>query len=217
MYNESDYLMLSGIQHYRFCPRQCALIHLEQLWAENFLTAHGEVLHEKVHSGIGESRKILRTERDLPIFSSLIGITGKTDAVEFYRDGKIIPIEYKHGSPKAETEDEVQLCAQVICLEEMLGTKIDEGAIFYFKVKKRVPVRITDELRKETFEIALKFHQLMESNVTPKAEYSRKCESCSLIESCFPENAGKGKSVSYYLERRIKKEPNFEDEGQEEN
>lgn len=212
MYNESDYLMLSGIQHYRFCPRQCALIHLEQLWAENYLTAHGEVLHEKVHSGIGESRKVLRTERDLPIFSSLLGITGKTDAVEFYKDGKVIPIEYKHGSPKSETEDEVQLCAQVICLEEMLNVKIDEGAIFYFKVKKRVPIKITDELREETIEIAKKFHELIESKITPKAEYQKRCEACSLIDSCFPENAGKGKSVENYLKRWIPKEPFIDEE-----
>lgn len=212
MYNESDYLMLSGIQHYRFCPRQCALIHLEQLWAENYLTAHGEVLHEKVHSGIGESRKVLRTERDLPIFSSLLGITGKTDAVEFYKGGKIIPIEYKHGSPKSETEDEVQLCAQVICLEEMLGVKIDEGAIFYFKVKKRVPIKITDELRSETIEIAKNFHELIESKTTPKAEYLKRCEACSLKESCFPENAGKGKSVENYLKRWVEKEPSIDEE-----
>lgn len=212
MYNESDYLMLSGIQHYKFCPRQCALIHLEQIWSENFLTAHGEVLHEKVHSGIGESRKVVKTERDLSIASSQLGIRGKTDAVEFYTDGKIIPVEYKHGSPKAETEDEVQLCAQVISLEEMLGTKISEGAIFYFKIKKRVPVKITDELRCETLEIVKKFHQLIETKITPKAEYSKKCESCSLLEFCFPENAGKGKSVENYLKRWISKEPVY-DEG----
>lgn len=210
MYNESDYLMLSGIQHYRFCQRQCALIHLEQIWSENFLTAHGEVLHEKVHSGIGESRKVLRIERDLAVSSSQLGIRGKTDAVEFYSDCKIIPIEYKHGSPKAETEDEVQLCAQAICLEEMLGAKIEEGAIFYFKIKKRVPVKITDELRNETLEIAENFHQLIKSEITPKAEYSKKCESCSLAESCFPENAGKGKSVEKYLKRLLAKEPDYD-------
>lgn len=212
MYPESDYLLLSGLQHFRFCPRQCALIHLEQLWTENFLTAHGEVLHEKVHSGVGESRRVLRTERDLSIASSLLGITGKTDAVEFYSDGKIIPVEYKHGSPKSESEDEVQLCAQVICLEEMLNVKIEEGAIFYFKVKKRVPIKITDELRNETFDIAKKFHELIESKQTPKAEYSKHCESCSLIESCFPENAGKGKSVENYLKRWLSKEPDYDED-----
>lgn len=212
MYAESDYLLLSGLQHFRFCPRQCALIHLEQLWTENYLTAHGEILHEKVHSGIGESRKVLRIERDLAIASSLLGVTGKTDAVEFYKDGKVIPVEYKHGLPKAETEDEIQLCAQAICLEEMLGIKIEEGAIFYFKVKKRFPVKITDKLRLETIEIANGFHELIESKITPKAEYLKRCEACSLVENCFPENAGNGKSVANYLNRWIYKEPNLEEE-----
>ena len=133
MYPESDFLLLSGLQHLRFCPRQCALIHLEQQWKDNFFTAAGEALHEKVHSGIAESRKIVRIERNLKIASSLLGVVGQTDAVEFYSDGRVIPIEYKHGSMKSGTEDEVQLCAQAICLEEMLKVKIDTGIIFYFK------------------------------------------------------------------------------------
>ena len=132
MYPESDYLLLSGLQHLRFCPRQCALIHIEQQWSENFFTAAGRVQHEKVHGDMAESRKTVKTERNLKIASALLGVTGCTDAVEFYSDGKIIPVEYKHGKPKENTSDKVQLCAQVICLEEMLDCTIDEGALFYF-------------------------------------------------------------------------------------
>lgn len=206
MYQETDYLLLSGLQHIKFCPRQCALIHIEQLWHENFFTASGRVQHEKVHSGVDESRRVVRTERDLKIASRLLGVTGQTDAVEFYSDGKVIPVEYKHGEPKEDSCDEVQLCAQAICLEEMIGCRIDEGALFYFKVRKRVPVRITDELRAETTELAERFHQLVERGETPPAEYRRKCESCSFIDECFPESAGRNKSVDIYLKRRIQSE-----------
>lgn len=206
MYPESDYLLLSGLQHIRFCPRQCALIHIEQLWTENFFTASGRVLHEKVHSGIGESRRVMRTERDLKIASSLLGITGQTDAVEFYSDGKIIPVEYKHGEPKDDSCDEVQLCAQAICLEEMLGHKIDEGALYYFKTRRRVPVKITEDLRAETVELARAFHNLVDSGNTPPANYTHKCESCSFVDECFPESAGRNKSVDVYLKRRIQSE-----------
>lgn len=211
MYLESDYLLLSGLQHIRFCPRQCALIHIEQLWNENFFTASGRAQHEKVHSGVMESRKAVRIERDLKIASSLLGLTGKTDAVEFYSEGKIIPVEYKHGEPKEDTCDEVQLCAQVICLEEMLNCKIPEGALFYFKIRKRISVSITDELRAETIRLANEFHELVESGETPKAEYTHKCESCSFIDECFPESAGRNKSVDNYLKRRMQLEIISED------
>ena len=202
-YSEEDYLHLNGLQHLRFCPRQCALIYVENLWQENYFTASGRVQHEKVHSGMAESRRVVRTERDLKIASSLLGISGNTDAVEFYSDGKIIPVEYKHGEPKDDTCDEVQLCAQVICLEEMLGCKIDEGALYYFKIKRRVPVQITDELRSETVMLSKQFHELVESGRTPAAEYKRKCESCSFVDECFPESAGRNKSVEIYIRRRI--------------
>ena len=189
MYPESDYLLLSGLQHLRFCPRQCALIHIEQLWKENFFTASGRVLHEKVHGGAGESRNHIRTERGLKIFSRKLGLIGQT-----------------HGEPKPDTSDEVQLCAQAICLEEMLGCSVSEGALFYFKIRRRITVPITAELRKETEELAFKFHDLVESGLTPKAEYKKKCESCSFIDVCFPESAGRNKSVNIYLKRRLNEE-----------
>ena len=212
MYSEEDYLLLSGLQHLRFCPRQCALIHLEQQWSENYFTSSGEVLHEKVHSGLGESRKNVRTERSLKIASCMLGITGCTDAVEFYDDGKIIPVEYKHGNEKEGTEDEVQLCAQVIALEEMLNCKIGEGAIYYFKTKKRLKVHITQELRDETVKIAKEFHDLIKSKKTPLAEYTHKCQSCSFIDECFPESCGKGKSVDNYIKRLLSKDVTEEED-----
>lgn len=212
MYAESDYLLLSGLQHLHFCPRQCAFIHLEQLWNENYFTASGRVQHEKVHSGVSESRKIVRTERDLKIASSLLGLVGKTDAVEFYSDGKIIPIEYKHGEPKEDSTDEVQLCAQVICLEEMLKCSISEGAIYYFKIRKRISIPITNELRTETINLSKKFHELIASEKTPKAKYTKKCESCSFIDECFPETAGRRKSVNSYIKRRLSLDLLMDDE-----
>ena len=211
MYAETDYLLLSGLQHLKFCPRQCALIHMEQVWHENFFTASGRVQHEKVHSGFAESRRAVRIERDLKIASSVLGITGCTDAVEFYKDGKIVPVEYKHGEPKEDSCDEVQLCAQVLCLEEMLKCRIDEGALFYFKKRKRISVPITEELREETVSLAKKFHELVESGVTPEAVYTKKCGSCSLTECCFPESAGKGKSVAGDIKRQLGKEISDDD------
>ena len=206
MYPESDYLLLSGLQHLRFCPRQCALIHIEQQWNENFFTAAGRVQHEKVHGATAESRKAVKTERNLKIASALLGVTGCTDAVEFYSDGKIIPVEYKHGKPKENTSDEVQLCAQVICLEEMLCRTIDEGALFYFKIRRRIPVPITDELRKETIGLAERFHRFVADGKTPATVYSKKCESCSFIDECFPESAGKNKSAVDYIRRRLRQD-----------
>lgn len=203
VHNEQDYLLISGLQHLRFCPRQCALIHIEQLWRENFFTASGRVLHKKVHSGFTESRKTVRVERGLKIASSFLRLVGQTDAVEFYANGKVFPVEYKHGKPKKDTCDEVQLCAQAIALEEMLNCKINEGGLFYFKIRKRIIIPITEYLRNETKTLSDEFHELMESGITPKANYTRKCESCSFIDACFPKSVGRKKSVTTYLTRLI--------------
>lgn len=203
MYPEADYLPLSGLQHLLFCPRQCALIHLEQGWRENFFTASGRMLHERVHRGKAEPRKTVRVERDLRIASRFLGLAGKTDAVEFYPDGRILPVEYKRGRPKTDNCDIVQLCAQAICLEEMLSCKIGEGAMFYFETRRRVPVPLTDGLRQETASLADTFHRMMENGQTPEANYTKKCESCSFLDICFPESAGRNKSVRTYIRRRI--------------
>jgi CRISPR-associated exonuclease Cas4 len=206
MYTEDEYLMLSGIQHYRFCPRQCAFIHTDQMWTENFFTAHGRMLHEKVHSGSGESRGKLRIERSLRISSASLGLIGQTDAVEFYADGMVCPVEYKRGTTKADSTDRVQLCAQAICLEEMLGIRIEKGYLFYEKIKRREEVPLTDELRDETQQLADSFHELVESGRIPPAEYAKRCESCSFIDDCFPDTAGTSKSVSSYISRQLSRD-----------
>lgn len=199
MYAEADYLPLSGLQHLCFCERQCALIHLEGVWSENFLTASGRVEHGKVHGGAAESRRGVRTERDLQVSSARLGVAGRTDAVEFRRDGSVVPVEYKHGSPKDGDCDSVQLCAQAICLEEMLGVEIAFGELFYFGTRRRVKVPLTDALRAETAALAERFHALVDGGKTPPAGRARRCAACSLSEECLPKSAGRGKSAAGYL------------------
>lgn len=130
MYEESDYIMLSALQHYLFCPRQCALIHIEQQWAENLYTAEGQVMHERADSSESLRKGNIRTVRTLPICSQRLGLSGQADVVEFHTDGTVLPVEYKRGNPKKNRCDEVQLCAQALCMEEMLAVKIETGALF---------------------------------------------------------------------------------------
>lgn len=203
MYSEDDYLSLSGIQHYRFCTRQCSFIHTEKMWTENFFTAHGRALHEKVHNESGESRGTKRIERGLDIASATLGLVGQTDAVEFYEDGTVCPVEYKRGTVKEDITDEVQLCAQAICLEEMLHVSIEYGYLFYEKIRRRQKVSFTLELREQTQKLSDEYHALISSGEIPTAIYSKKCESCSFIDSCFPETAGRNKSVDGYIKRRL--------------
>lgn len=203
MYTEEEYLPLSGIQHYRFCTRQCAFIHTEQIWRENYFTAHGRTLHDKVHNDTGESRGGKRIERCLDIASPMLGLSGQTDAVEFYDDGTVCPVEYKRGTVKEDITDEVQLCAQAMCLEEMLHVSIEVGYLFYEKIRRREKVLLTPELRSQTQKLADEYHTLIASGEIPPAVYSKKCESCSLIDSCFPETVGRSKSVANYISRRL--------------
>src|SRR3989337_821592 len=138
-----DLIMLSALQHYVFCPRQCALIHIEQLWAENVLTAEGRIMHDKVDTANRESRGNIRIEYGVPMRSLRLGLIGKADVVEFHKDGDRwipFPVEYKRGKPKPGNCDKVQLCAQAICLEEMLSVRIPKGALFYGKTKRRLDV-----------------------------------------------------------------------------
>lgn len=199
----NDLIMLSALQHYHYCPRQCALIHIEQAWSENIFTAEGRVMHEKVDTAKYESRKNVRIEYGVPMRSLRLGLIGKADVVEFNRIGEgewmPFPVEYKRGKPKAADCDRVQLCAQAICLEEMLDVEIREGALFYGQTRRREDVVFDRELRMETEVIAGKVHELIESGITPAPEYSKKCESCSLLELCMPRICGRTRSVSNYL------------------
>lgn len=208
-YTEDDLLSLSGLQHMIFCERQCALIHVEQVWAENRLTAEGRIMHDRVHDAGRESRGDVRIEYGMPLRSLRLGLIAKADVVEFHRkdspdkgDAGIwvpFPVEYKHGKPKKDNSDLVQLCAQAICLEEMLGVEIPEGAIFYGKTRRRQDVVFDDELRRETEETAKRFHDLLESGKTPRPVYSKRCDSCSVYEQCLPKTVQKTRSIKRYL------------------
>src|SRR3972149_5631734 len=173
-----DLIMLSALQHFVFCPRQCALIHIEQLWAENVLTAEGRIMHDKVDTANRESRGNIRIEYGVPMRSLRLGLIGKADVVEFHKDGGRwipFPVEYKRGKPKPGNCDKVQLCAQAICLEEMMNIEIPDGALFYGQTRRREDVIFDEKLRRETEEAARRGHELIESGITPKAEYSKKC------------------------------------------
>jgi len=204
MHNEDDLLMLSALQHLLFCPRQCALIHIEQLWVENRLTAEGRLMHERVHKAGRESRTGKRIEYDLPLRSLELGLSGRADVVEFYKDGhgwQPYPVEYKRGKAKRDDSDKVQLCAQALCLEEMLDVCIDKGALFYGKNHRRLEVVFDPRLRQITQDAALELHELFRLRETPKPKYSKKCQSCSFESICLPKTMGKKRTVAAYLHR----------------
>jgi CRISPR-associated exonuclease Cas4 len=199
MYPEADYIMLSTLQHYQYCPRQCALIHLEQIWSENRFTAEGRVLHERSDSREAKREGRVRTVRTLPICSRRLGLSGQADVVEFHEDGRVFPVEYKRGRPKKNRCDEVQLCAQALCLEEMLNITIREGALFYGQSRRRYSVAFDNELRALTESTIIQVHDLFTGSVTPKAIYSKKCDQCSLKTACLPQSCTASRSVRKYL------------------
>jgi CRISPR-associated exonuclease Cas4 len=205
-YAEEDLIPLSAVQHVIFCERQCALIHVEQLWDENLFTAEGRIMHERVHERGQESRKNIRIERGLPLRSLRLGLIGKADVVEFHRTEsgtwQPFPVEYKRGKPKLEDCDKVQLCAQAMCLEEMLGVNVPHGALYYGKTRHRLDVTFDHALREETEKAATRARELIEERVTPKAVYTKKCKSCSLQVHCIPKLPQK-QSVKTYLSRMV--------------
>jgi CRISPR-associated exonuclease Cas4 len=206
-YTEDDLIMVSALQHYAFCPRQCALIHIEQLWDENRATAEGRIMHERVHEQDRESRGNVRIEYGLPLRSLRLGLIGKADVVEFHRIGKNtwqpLPVEYKRGKPKLDHCDLVQICAQAMCLEEMLSVPVNSGAIFYGRTRRRLDVSFDGNLRRETEDAAEKAHLLISSGKTPPPVYEKRCERCSLNEECIPKTIGKKSSVKRYLARMV--------------
>jgi CRISPR-associated exonuclease Cas4 len=193
MYPESELLPLSALQHYMFCPRQCALIHLEQIWAENQLTAEGRLLHERADTPTRERRGDILTVRGLWIRSLELGLAGRADVVEFHRENgqdRPFPVEYKRGKPKSGLEDKVQLCAQALCLEEMLDVRISEGALFYGSQNRRLNVDLTETLRTVVRETAIKVQELFRSQITPAPVEGPWCANCSLVDSCIPDRVG---------------------------
>lgn len=198
--------MISALQHYLFCPRQCALIHIEQQWLENRLTAEGRLLHERVHGGGRESRRTLRIEYDVPIRSLHLGLAGRADIVEFHRQEdclwRPLPVEYKRGRPKQDDTDRAQLCAQAICLEEMLQCTVPEGALYYGEKKRRTSVTFDRLLREKTVQTVAAVHSLLAAGRTPPPQYAKRCESCSFLPLCLPKVATR-KRVGRYLQKMV--------------
>lgn len=222
-YRECDFLQISGIQHFMFCRRQWALIHIEGLWAENLRTVNGEIFHERAHDpSLSEKRGDLITVRTLRVFSSELGISGECDVVEFRRDDENgaklrgregrwmpTPIEYKSGSSKAGDADRLQLCAQAMCLEEMLGVDIELGYMFYGETHRREKVYINCELRQAVKDAVSEMHSYMNRGYTPKVKTGKFCSACSLKELCLPALC-KNKSAAEYINSAIGEDGDFD-------
>ena len=209
-FREEDYLQLSGLQHFAFCRRQWALIHIENQWAENYRTVDGHLMHEHVHDPMSrESRGDRLTVKGLAVHSTELGISGQCDAVEFYRDSTGVPlrdreglwlpypVEYKRGKPKEHSADELQLCAQAMCLEEMLCCTVPEGALYYGEPRRRTVVSFTPELRGQVSDSLSEMHELYRRRYTPKVKPSKACNACSLKDICLPKLMGRKKVASY--------------------
>ena len=211
-------LYLSRLQHYLFCPRQFALIELEDQWAENQLTAEGQIMHERVNSGENETRGDIRTVRTLPLGHRTLELEGVADVVEYHRqaDGTVIPypIEYKRGKPKSHRADEVQLMAQALCLEDMHQCTVPEGALFYGKTRRRQVVVFDQALRDLTLNAIKECQHIIQTGITPKPEYSTaKCRNCSLNELCHPKIFNKNAKAwfSKQLSQSLNQDPNEKD------
>ena len=199
MYHDDEFIQLSALQHYLFCPRQCALAYMEMIWEDNRLTMLGNILHEHVHEAGREKRGEVITARGLALISARLGLSGQADAVEFHRGAtgcalpresgrwQPFPVEYKRGKPKKDLSDSVQLCAQAICLEEMLGCAIPEGAFFYGEERRRLPIAFDAALRTETERCVIATHDLLQSGQTPPPTPEKKCKNCSLYDHCLPD------------------------------
>lgn len=208
-YGEEDFIPISALQHFVFCERQWALIHLEQIWVENRLTVEGHLFHERVDSGFEESRNHVVICRGLRLRSLLYGITGVADVVEFHPSSQTsqsqpYPVEYKRGKPKQDLSDEIQLCAQALCLEEMLQIAIPQGALFYGETKRRSVILFDSALRRETIDCIEKIHLLSKEKKTPLAQYTKKCDNCSLFHSCLPRSTDNFDRVEEYLHQTQK-------------
>jgi CRISPR-associated exonuclease Cas4 len=215
-YTDDELLSLSGIQHFCFCKRQWALIHVEQQWQDNLRTQEGHFVHERVDDPfLNESRGDVFISRAFPLVSYSLGLTGIADVIEYTRsdagipipnhDGRwtMKPVEYKRGKPKIDERDEVQLCAQVMCLEEMFGMRIDEADFYYNEIRRRQSIPITAGLRNLVRSLADEMHTVFRKSITPEAESGKNCSQCSLIDVCVPKLTKKRASVDNYLRKHI--------------
>lgn len=223
-YIESELLPISSLTHLSYCKRRFALVHIEQQWIENIFTAEGRTLHDRVHESETENRPGVRIVRGLRLVSYALGLVGQADVVEFYRGDKGIvlpeadgqwqpfPVEYKRGKPKKDDSDSLQLCAQALCLEEMLQIEIPAGAFFYGKPRRRTDVTFDTRLRNLTRQTAAALHELFESRRTPRERYTKKCDNCSLHLQCMPETTGIDKKIDVYLSKAFELPPEGDDE-----
>ena len=219
MFPEDQLIPISALQHWVFCPRQCGLIHLEQMWSENRLTAEGRLLHDRVHEADAENRPGIRIVRGLRLVSYRLGLVGQADVVEFHQSDNGIalpgasglwqpfPVEYKRGKPKKDHSDNIQLCAQALCLEDMLQTDIPVGAFFYGRPRRRTDVQLDDSLRELTCRSIEAVRHMFESCQTPTARYAKKCDRCSLYAQCLPKTTGLRKKIDVYLARAYEPDP----------
>lgn len=218
-YSEDDFLMISGLQHFAFCRRQWALIHIENQWAENYRTVDGVLMHDNAHNReFEESRGDVLVKRGVSVFSAELGVTGQCDVIEFHRSSNGIPlpgkeglwqpypIEYKRGSPKECNADILQLCAQAMCLETMLCCNIGEGALYYGETRRREHICFTKELKNQVRDMLVQMHDLYKRGCTPKVKAAKACNACSLKEICLP-RLMKNRSVSDYLNSAMEKTP----------
>jgi CRISPR-associated exonuclease Cas4 len=199
---DEDSLPISGLQHLAFCPRQWGLIHLEQVWHENRLTAEGRLLHEAVDLPGQSRRDQVRTVRGMWLCSKRLALIGRADVVEFKPEP--YPVEYKRGKRKPNDCDAVQLCAQALCLEEMLGVSIPRGAFFYGNPRRRLEVLFIAELRSRTESLVAAMHRLFRAGITPAAQPGPHCRSCSLVDICLPESTDGTTDARKWLDRQIR-------------
>ena len=202
------FIPLSALQHFLFCPRQCALIHIEQAWVENQFTAEGRILHEVTSQPGAEKRRGVRTVKAMPLVSHRLGVSGIADAVEMQQNAAgawiPFPVEYKRGKPKAHRADEVQLCAQGIALEDMFSMTLNGGALFYGETRHRVQVAFDPELRSLTAQVAAATRAMLATIRTPLPVYEkRKCNACSLQDLCRPQQLSKSGSAAAWLSRQL--------------
>ncbi|HPB87811.1 MAG TPA: CRISPR-associated protein Cas4 [Thermotogota bacterium] len=209
MYEDQELIMISSLQHLVFCERQWALIFVERQWRDNVLTIEGKQLHERADSKEIENRPEVRIVRTLRLRSLELGLSGIADVIEFHRNGESgkdrwlpFPVEYKHGRERPDIADEVQLCAQALCLEEMLQTDVPRGAIFYGQPRRRMPVEFTPELRTTVKKLCERVRELIKSGVTPPPKYSKHCSNCSLVDECVPQIVEK-RHAALYVEKLL--------------
>ena len=196
MFLDHEYVPISALEHYSYCPRQCALIHAEQVYDENVFTLRGNKMHERVDERSTRWEDGVRVERALPVWSDKLGLTGIADVVEFHPDGAVVPVEYKPGARPVSIHDDIQLCAQALCLEEMLGVRIENAALYSGSKRRRRVVKLSADVRRATKEIAVEVRAMLASGCAlPPAVSDARCPNCSLRAACLPESVSAARRV----------------------